>query len=121
MSADLQERRRPERRRGRPARPRSDAAARTADTARFADRFGDQRTDRGRRPFRPGPEWRSRLGELAYGVYLLADQSSVDVAQAVTAAAADLAAQRRRARAAGTEGWPFDAIDRTETPCASAF
>jgi hypothetical protein len=36
-------------------------------------------TNRGRKPFRPGPDWPQRLGELAYGVYLLADQTGVDV------------------------------------------
>jgi hypothetical protein len=40
-------------------------------------------TNRGRKPFRPGPDWASRLGELTYGVYLLADQTGVDVDQAV--------------------------------------
>jgi peptidoglycan/LPS O-acetylase OafA/YrhL len=44
-------------------------------------------TDRGRKPFRPGTEWSQRLGDLAYGVYLLADQTGVDVAQAVQATA----------------------------------
>jgi hypothetical protein len=45
-------------------------------------------TDRGRRPFRPGPDWPPRLGELAYGVYLLADQTGVDLTRAVAATAA---------------------------------
>ncbi|HEY7010716.1 MAG TPA: hypothetical protein VH395_17325 [Jatrophihabitantaceae bacterium] len=40
-------------------------------------------TNRGRKPFRPGPDWEPRLGDLAYGLYLLADQTGVDVAQAV--------------------------------------
>ncbi|MGH8863018.1 MAG: hypothetical protein ACRDVG_17570 [Jatrophihabitantaceae bacterium] len=40
-------------------------------------------TNRGRKPFRPGPDWAPRLGELAYGVYLLADQTGVDVDKAV--------------------------------------
>lgn len=63
-------------------------------------------TDRGRRPFRPTPEWQTRVGELAYGVYLLADQSGVDVAAAVTATANHLSRQA----GARTEGeWPFQA------------
>src|SRR5689334_11772240 len=36
-------------------------------------------TNRGRKPFRPGPDWPQRLGELAYGVFLLADQTGVDL------------------------------------------
>jgi hypothetical protein len=65
-------------------------------------------TDRGRRPFRPGPDWAPRLGELAYGVYLLADQSGVDVADEVRATARRLAVQGERAKAADEAGWPFE-------------
>lgn len=65
-------------------------------------------TDRGRRPFRPGPEWPSRLGELAYGVYLLADQTGVDVTSAVEVTAAQLAARGEQAKAASEQGWPFE-------------
>jgi hypothetical protein len=54
-------------------------------------------TTRGRQPFRPTPDWAGRLGELAYGVYLLADQTGVDVAQAVQATAARVAAHARQA------------------------
>ena len=64
-------------------------------------------TERGRRPFRPGPDWATRLGELAFGVYLLADQSGVDIVQSVTAAAIRLSDYSRSPRAAN-EGWPFD-------------
>ena len=66
-------------------------------------------TERGRRPYRPGPDWPSRLGELAYGVYLLADQTGVDVAQAVSNTAANLHAYAQQARATTESGWPFDA------------
>jgi hypothetical protein len=52
-------------------------------------------TTRGRQPFRPTPDWTGRLGELAYGVYLLADQTGVDVAQAVQATAGRVAANAR--------------------------
>jgi hypothetical protein len=52
-------------------------------------------TSRGRKPFRPGPEWAGRLGELAYGVYLLADQTGVDVAQVVGATAHRVAGNAR--------------------------
>jgi hypothetical protein len=66
-------------------------------------------TDRGRRPFRPPPEWASLLGDLAYGVYLLADQSGVDVDSAVRRTAANLHQQGAQARAADAQGWPFEA------------
>lgn len=66
-------------------------------------------TDRGRRPFRPTPDWPARLGELAYGVYLLADQSGVDVGQAVRAAAATVQHRLQRApqQAQAQAEWPF--------------
>jgi hypothetical protein len=54
-------------------------------------------TNRGRKPFRPGPDWSQRLGDLAYGVYLLADQTGVDVDQAVMHTATRLAAAARPA------------------------
>jgi hypothetical protein len=66
-------------------------------------------TERGRRPYRPGHDWSTRLGELAYGVYLLADQTGVDVAQAVTNTAANLHAYAQQARATKESGWPFEA------------
>lgn len=65
-------------------------------------------TERGRRPFRPGPDWAPRVGELAYGVYLLADQSGVDVADVVRLTAQGLAAQGQRAQAADEADWPFE-------------
>jgi hypothetical protein len=49
-------------------------------------------SERGRRPFRPGPDWPDRLGQLAYGVYLLADQTGVDLGAAVTATAGTVGA-----------------------------
>jgi hypothetical protein len=64
-------------------------------------------TERGRRPFRPTPDWSNRLGELAYGVYLLADQSGVDVAQAVQLTAQHLEMRGQQAKAADSQGWPF--------------
>jgi hypothetical protein len=66
-------------------------------------------TDRGRRPFRPGPDWTARLGDLAYGVYLLADQTGVDVATAVTATATQLHGRVRQAPPADPNAWPFEA------------
>ena len=65
-------------------------------------------TERGRRPFRPGNDWPARLGELAYGVYLLADQTGVDVDQAVIGTANHLRQQGARAREASHAGWPFE-------------
>jgi hypothetical protein len=64
-------------------------------------------TDRGRRPFRPTPDWPARLGELAYGVYLLADQSGVDVSQAVTETASKLHRYRGAAQPNANGDWPF--------------
>jgi hypothetical protein len=63
-------------------------------------------TERGRRPFRPGPDWPARLGELAYAVYLLADQTGVDLDQAVRGRAGQL---NRTGRAGPGEraDWPF--------------
>jgi hypothetical protein len=65
-------------------------------------------TDRGRRPFRPGPQWDQRLGELAYGVFLLADQTGVDVGRAVEQTARQLEARGRQAQEADQHGWPFE-------------
>jgi hypothetical protein len=65
-------------------------------------------SDRGRRPFRPGPDWSNRLGELAYGVFLLADQTGVDVAHAVELTAQHLELKGKQAKAATESGWPFD-------------
>jgi hypothetical protein len=63
-------------------------------------------TERGRRPFRPTPDWNRRLGMLAYGIYLLADQSGVDLAAEVEAVAE--ATRVSAAHQRGPEGgWPF--------------
>ena len=65
-------------------------------------------TDRGRRPYRPGPEWAPRLGDLAYGVYLLADQTGIDVEQVVRATAGNVRAQRPTAAPDEPATWPFE-------------
>jgi hypothetical protein len=65
-------------------------------------------TERGRRPFRPGTDWPMRLGELAYGAYLLADQTGVDVAAAVTATADQVRQRANQIQASSNAGWPFD-------------
>jgi peptidoglycan/LPS O-acetylase OafA/YrhL len=60
-------------------------------------------TNRGRKPFRPNAEWPQRLGDLAYGVYLLADQTGVDVAQTVRATASRIADAPRPAGRNGAD------------------
>jgi hypothetical protein len=62
-------------------------------------------TERGRRPFRPGPDWATRIGHLAYGVYLLADQTGVDIDLQVRMTAD--AVLRQAQMAAPETGWPF--------------
>jgi len=52
-------------------------------------------TNRGRQPFRPTADWTGRLGELGYGMYLLADATGVDLAAAVTATAQRVADSAR--------------------------
>lgn len=64
-------------------------------------------TERGRRPFRPGAGWAARLGEVAYGVFLLADQTGVDIAREVSNAAQ--AIRHRAELASADQGWPFEA------------
>jgi hypothetical protein len=63
-------------------------------------------TERGRRPYRPGADWAPRLGELAYGVYLLADQTGVPLADAVRATAHQLHQRAEQARAQQRDEWP---------------
>jgi hypothetical protein len=63
-------------------------------------------TERGRKPFRPGPDWPMRLGELGYGVFLLADQTGVDLPAAVAATAHGVSAHGAQQRAASAE-WPL--------------
>lgn len=53
-------------------------------------------TQRGRGPLRPDANWAATLGELGFGVYLLADQTGVDLAAAVTQAAGRLGASTAR-------------------------
>ncbi len=64
-------------------------------------------TERGRRPFRPGADWAPRLGELAYGVYLLADQTGIDLRTATELTARNLEQRGRQAKAASDNDWPF--------------
>lgn len=64
-------------------------------------------SERGRRPFRPGDDWSPRLAELAYGVFLLADQTGVDLAEAVELTAQHLAMKGEQAKAQADNAWPF--------------
>ncbi|MDT4912383.1 MAG: hypothetical protein QOC66_1511 [Pseudonocardiales bacterium] len=65
-------------------------------------------TERGRRPFRPAADWSNRLGELAYGVFLLADQTGVEVGHVVELTAQHLEVRGQQAKAASENGWPFE-------------
>jgi hypothetical protein len=64
-------------------------------------------TERGRRPFRPDHDWSNRVGELAYGVYLLADQTGVSVARSLELTAQHLELRGQAAKAQSEQGWPF--------------
>ena len=65
-------------------------------------------TGRGRRPYRPGEDWPGRLGEFAYGVLLLADQTGVDLQRAVVQTAQRLEASGKQAQQQSQQGWPFE-------------
>jgi hypothetical protein len=64
-------------------------------------------TDGGRRPFRIPHDWQPQLSELAYLVYLLADQTAVDIDSTVRSVAyqvvSDAAELRSRATAERNE------------------
>lgn len=62
----------------------------------------DSATEGGRRPYRIPHEWQDQLSELAYLVYLLADQTAVDIDASVRAIASRVIAEgaHDRARAA---------------------
>jgi hypothetical protein len=62
-------------------------------------------TERGRRPFRPPADWNRRLGMLAYGVYLLADQTGAAIEAEVLAVAQATKATAANRRPDGE--WPF--------------
>jgi hypothetical protein len=65
-------------------------------------------TERGRRPFRPAPDWEVLLGDLAFALVTLADQTGVDTDRAVRVAADRLyrSAMVQRVQPAA-EPWPF--------------
>jgi hypothetical protein len=66
-------------------------------------------TEGGRRPFRIPSAWQPQLSELAYLVYLLADQTTVDIDASVRSIAyqvgVDAADLRERARAGQDNHW----------------
>jgi len=66
-------------------------------------------THRGRKPFRPDDEWPRRLGDLGYGMYLLADQTGVDLASAISATANNVGARTTPTPSADPDAWPFEA------------
>jgi hypothetical protein len=82
-----------------------DLQARVGDLAAEISRS----TEHGRRPFRPTRDWESLLGELAFALVALADQTGVDTDRAVRAAADRMCrsamAQQRSQPAA--DAWPF--------------
>ena len=65
-------------------------------------------TEHGRRPFRPSRAWEALLGDLAFAVVTLADQTGVDTDRAVRVAADRMyrSATSQRAQPAA-EPWPF--------------
>jgi hypothetical protein len=69
----------------------------------------DQATESGRRPFRIPHDWSTQLSELAWLVYLLADQTGVDLDTSVRTVAArvvsDAATARARAAERSDDSW----------------
>lgn len=66
-------------------------------------------TQHGRRPFRPTPEWETLLGDVAFALVTLADQTGVDTDRAVRIAADRMyrsATSQQRPQPAA-EPWPF--------------
>lgn len=77
----------------------STAPALLLQAAAALGRLADQTnaaTDGGRRPFRIPVDWQSGLTELAYLVYLLADQTAVDIDSAVRSRAYQVSAAGQR-------------------------
>ena len=66
----------------------------------------DEATESGRRPYRVPADWGDKLAELAYVVYLLADQTGVALDASVRSVAAQISADaaRRRAERSAAEG-----------------
>ena len=65
-------------------------------------------TNRGVRPFRPDADWAHGLGQLAFTIYNLADQTGVELDGAVRVIADELAATAAaNQRSAPAADWPF--------------
>jgi hypothetical protein len=68
----------------------------------------NEATEGGRRPFRIPHGWDARLAELAYLVYLLADQTNLSIDSAVRDVAHRItveSAEERSRQARNNEGW----------------
>jgi hypothetical protein len=63
-------------------------------------------TENGRRPYRPTPAWEPALGDLAFALINLADQTGVDLDQAVRIAV-DRLYRSGRGQRRTEAGWPF--------------
>jgi hypothetical protein len=63
-------------------------------------------TENGRRPYRPSPSWEPALGELAFALINLADQTGVDLDQAVRIAV-DRFYRGGLTQQRSDGGWPF--------------
>ncbi len=66
-------------------------------------------TEHGRRPFRPTRDWEALLGDLAFAVVTLADQTGVDTDRAVRVAADRIyrAAMAQQPAQPAADSWPF--------------
>ena len=66
-------------------------------------------TQHGRRPFRPTPEWETLLGDVAFALVTLADQTGVDTDRAVRVAADRMyrSAMSQQRQQPAAESWPF--------------
>jgi len=71
-------------------------------------RTTDQATEAGRRPFRIPHDWSEQLSELAWLVYLLADQTGVNLDTEVRAVADRVARQAAADRARAAAEQPDD-------------
>jgi hypothetical protein len=68
--------------------------------------IASESTERGRRPFRAGPSWDAALGAVGFAIYNLADQTGIDIAQAIARHADQLMATAQ-APVQQDSGWPF--------------
>jgi NTP pyrophosphatase (non-canonical NTP hydrolase) len=66
-------------------------------------------TEHGRRPFRPTRDWEALLGDLAFALVTLADQTGVDADRAIRVAADRLyrSAMAHQQAQPAADAWPF--------------